>query len=66
MKPSCLNCWQHVSPGNTRNTEHSYKPWYLQVVVQTSQHFSKEIKHLIFQVGEKEAQQGYVIHLVSS
>lgn len=33
--------------------------------MQTPQHFSKEIKHLVFQAGEKEAQQGYVIHLVA-
>lgn len=31
-----------------------------------SQRLSKEIKHIIFQLGEKEAQQGYVIHLVGS
>lgn len=36
------------------------------MALQTSQHLSKEIKHLIFQVGEKDAQQGYVVHSVSS
>lgn len=36
------------------------------MLIQTSQTLSKEIKHLIFQVGEKEAQEGYMTHLVNN
>lgn len=35
-------------------------------VLETSQQLSKEIKPLIFQVGEKETQEGYMTHLVNN
>ena len=36
------------------------------MLIQSSQLLSKEIKLVIFQVGEEEAQEGYMTHLVNN